>query len=228
MREEKDLMAKAAEIYKETGDNLGETVEKLTAFYKGMGIAIDGTDLTPNGTGSADSNTLKVNTVVNSQNTDVVSAVKEMNTSLNSQNANVVSAVKGVDNSVNTNGDKIVTAIKENKKELPEGYISFEEGVSKGLFLQLSDDFIRKNGYQAYSQIPQNRFIPQVAEVATRIPDYVLEKKNTEPVVNIHYDNMIRVDGNIDKDFSKVLPDYLKKSCTYTINELNRQRKQLR
>ena len=81
MREEKDLMAKATEIYKETGDNLGETVEKLTAFYKGMGIAIDGTDLTPNGTGSADSNTLKVNTVVNSQNTDVVSAVKEMNTS---------------------------------------------------------------------------------------------------------------------------------------------------
>lgn len=228
MREEKDLMAKATEIYKETGDNLGETVEKLTAFYKGMGITIDGTDLTPNGTGNADSNTLKVNTVVNSQNTDVVSAVKEMNTSLNSQNANVVSAVKGVDNSVNTNGDKIVTAIKENKKELPEGYISFEEGVSKGLFLQLSDDFIRKNGYQAYSQIPQNRFIPQVAEVSTRIPDYVLEKKNTEPVVNIHYDNMIRVDGNIDKDFSKVLPDYLKKSCTYTINELNRQRKQLR
>lgn len=228
MREEKDLMAKATEIYKETGDNLGETVEKLTAFYKGMGIAIDGTDLTPNGTGSADSNTLKVNTVVNSQNTDVVSAVKEMNTSLNSQNANVVSAVKGVDNSVNANGDKIVTAIKENKKELPEGHISFEEAVSKGLFLQLSDDFIRKNGYQAYSQIPQNRFIPQVAEVATRIPDYVLEKKNVEPVVNIHYDNMIRVDGNIDKDFSKVLPDYLKKSCTYTINELNRQRKQLR
>ena len=228
MREEKDLMAKAAEIYKETGDNLGETVEKLTAFYKGMGIAIDGTDLTPNGTGSADNNTLKVNTVVNSQNTDVVSAVKEMNTSLNSQNANVVSAVKGVDNSVNANGDKIVTAIKENKKELPEGHISFEEAVSKGLFLQLSDDFIRKNGYQAYSQIPQNRFIPQVAEVATRIPDYVLEKKNVEPVVNIHYDNMIRVDGNIDKDFSKVLPDYLKKSCTYTINELNRQRKQLR
>lgn len=228
MREEKDLMAKATEIYKETGDNLGETVEKLTAFYKGMGIAIDGTDLTPNGTGSADSNTLKVNTVVNSQNTDVVSAVKEMNTSLNSQNANVVSAVKGVDNSVNANGDKIVTAIKENKKELPEGHISFEEAVSKGLFLQLSDDFIRKNGYQAYSQMPQNRFIPQVAEVSTRIPDYVLEKKNVEPVVNIHYDNMIRVDGNIDKDFSKVLPDYLKKSCTYTINELNRQRKQLR
>ena len=228
MREEKDLMAKATEIYKETGDNLGETVEKLTAFYKGMGIAIDGTDLTPNGTGNADSNTLKVETVVNSQNTDVVSAVKEMNTSLNSQNANVVSAVKGVDNSVNANGDKIVSAINENKKKLPEGYISFEEAVSRGLIFQAPDDYIQKYGLQAYTQMPQNRFIPQVAEVATRIPDYILEKKNVDPVVNIHYDNMIRVDGNIDKDFSKILPNYLKKSCTYTINEINRQRKQLR
>lgn len=52
--------------------------------------------------------------------------------------------------------------------------------------------------------------------------------KDVEPVVNIHYDNMIRVEGNIDKDFSKILPNYLKKSCTYTINELNRQRRQLR
>lgn len=228
MREEKDLMAKAAEIYKETGDNLGETVEKLTAFYKGMGIAIDGTDLTPNGTGSADSNTLKVNTVVNSQNTDVVSAVKEMNTSLNSQNANVVSAVKGVDNSVNTNGDKIVTAIKENKKELPEGYISFEEGVSKGLFLQLSDDFIRKNGYQAYSQIPQNRFIPQVAEVSTRIPDYVLEKKNTEPVViNNHYDSLINVEGSVDKNFMSEWRKDTDKMYNVMISKLTREIKDL-
>ena len=229
MREEKDLMAKAAEIYKETGDNLGETVEKLTAFYKGMGIAIDGTDLTPNGTGSADSNTLKVNTVVNSQNTDVVSAVKEMNTSLNSQNANVVSAVKGVDNSVNTNGDKIVTAIKENKKELPEGYISFEEGVSKGLFLQLSDDFIRKNGYQAYSQIPQNRFIPQVAEVSTRIPDYVLEKKNTEPVViNNHYDSLINVEGSVDKNFMSEWRKDMDKTYRYMTSRLYQEQRKLR
>ena len=229
MREEKDLMAKATEIYKETGDNLGETVEKLTAFYKGMGIAIDGTDLTPNGTGNADSNTLKVNTVVNSQNTDVVSAVKEMNTSLNSQNANVVSAVKGVDNSVNTNGDKIVTAIKENKKELPEGYISFEEGVSKGLFLQLSDDFIRKNGYQAYSQIPQNRFIPQVAEVATRIPDYVLEKKNTEPVViNNHYDSLINVEGSVDKNFMSEWRKDMDKTYRYMTSRLYQEQRKLR
>ncbi len=228
MREEKDLMAKAAEIYKETGDNLGETVEKLTAFYKGMGIAIDGTDLTPNGTGSADSNTLKVNTVVNSQNTDVVSAVKEMNTSLNSQNANVVSAVKGVDNSVNANGDKIVTAIKENKKELPEGHISFEEAVSKGLFLQLSDDFIRKNGYQAYSQIPQNRFIPQVAEVSTRIPDYVLEKKNTEPVViNNHYDSLINVEGSVDKNFMSEWRKDTDKMYNVMISKLTREIKDL-
>lgn len=228
MREEKDLMAKAVEIYKETGDNLGETVEKLTAFYKGMGIAIDGTDLTPNGTGSADSNTLKVNTVVNSQNTDVVSAVKEMNTSLNSQNANVVSAVKGVDNSVNANGDKIVTAIKENKKELPEGHISFEEAVSKGLFLQLSDDFIRKNGYQAYSQMPQNRFIPQVAEVSTRIPDYVLEKKNTEPVViNNHYDSLINVEGSVDKNFMSEWRKDTDKMYNVMISKLTREIKDL-
>lgn len=228
MREEKDLMAKAAEIYKETGDNLGETVEKLTAFYKGMGIAIDGTDLTPNGTGSADNNTLKVNTVVNSQNTDVVSAVKEMNTSLNSQNANVVSAVKGVDNSVNANGDKIVTAIKENKKELPEGHISFEEAVSKGLFLQLSDDFIRKNGYQAYSQMLQNRFIPQVAEVATRIPDYVLEKKNTEPVViNNHYDSLINVEGSVDKNFMSEWRKDTDKMYNVMISKLTREIKDL-
>lgn len=41
--------------------------------------------------------------------------------------------------------------------------------------------------------------------------------------VNIHYDNLMYVEGNIDKDFSQVLPDYLKKACEYTKNDIYKE-----
>ena len=34
------------------------------------------------------------------------------------------------------------------------------------------------------------------------IPDYI-KNNNVQPVVNIHYDNMINVEGSVDKSFSK-------------------------
>ena len=93
----------------------------------------------------------------------------------------------------------------------------------------MSDDFIRKNGYQAYSQIPQNRFIPQVAEVATRIPDYVLEKKNTEPVViNNHYDSLINVEGSVDKNFMSEWRKDMDKTYRYMTSRLYQEQRKLR
>ena len=47
-----------------------------------------------------------------------------------------------------------------------------------------------------------NRQFSVMAGTGQNIPDYV-RNKNVQPVVNIHYDNMINVEGSVDKSFSK-------------------------
>jgi hypothetical protein len=41
-----------------------------------------------------------------------------------------------------------------------------------------------------------------MASTGQNIPDYV-RNKNEQSVVNIHYDNMINVEGSVDKSFSR-------------------------
>ena len=47
-----------------------------------------------------------------------------------------------------------------------------------------------------------NRQFSVMAGTGQNIPDYV-RNNNVQPVVNIHYDNMINVEGSVDKSFSK-------------------------
>ncbi len=47
-----------------------------------------------------------------------------------------------------------------------------------------------------------NRQFSVMAGTGQNIPDYI-RNKNVQPVVNIHYDNMINVEGSVDKSFSK-------------------------
>lgn len=61
----------------------------------------------------------------------------------------------------------------------------------------------------------QNYIPPMATSVNHTIPNMIRER-NMNPVVNIHYDTLMKVDGNVDRDFAKVFPDYLEKSCEYT------------
>ncbi len=61
------------------------------------------------------------------------------------------------------------------------------------------------------------------------LPEY-LQSKNIEPqsVVNIHYDNLINVEGNVDKEVAKLLPKQLEQSFEYTTKRLYKDLKLLK
>jgi len=52
LREQREIIESAKDLYRTSSDNVDDTLDKLTAFYNGMGISIDGTDLAPSGTGN--------------------------------------------------------------------------------------------------------------------------------------------------------------------------------
>lgn len=63
-----------------------------------------------------------------------------------------------------------------------------------------------------------NTHMPQIADAIQRIPTPV--KNDVQPVVNIHYDNMINVEGSVDKSFSKEFTHDADKIYNGVVNKL--------
>lgn len=67
-----------------------------------------------------------------------------------------------------------------------------------------------------------NSYIPPIAmNVQQHLPQ--LASKNNQTVVNVHYDNLLTVNGNVDKDFAKVLPQHLEQAYEYTTKRLYKE-----
>ena len=70
-------------------------------------------------------------------------------------------------------------------------------------------------------------YVPQMAvSVNHTIPEMM---RNREPaVVNVHYDSMLTVNGNVDKDTARLLPKQLEQAADYTIGKIYNEIKRLR
>ncbi|MDE7476332.1 MAG: hypothetical protein K2M91_00015 [Lachnospiraceae bacterium] len=170
-----DAISDATDIYKTSTDSVNDTLDKITAFYGGMGINIDGTelDLTPKGT---DTNTRSNN----------ISPIAVNIPSTNNNN--------GVLNTITDNTDETQQKIIENMAKAAEVFEKFGLGLANG------EQTVKVFDSQLYNLVGSH--LPSISNAVQSIPEYV-KNKDVQPVVNIHYDNMINVEGSVDKSFSK-------------------------
>lgn len=70
LKEQKEIVESAKELSKASADSTNKTIDLLTSFYSGMGISIDGTDLIPPTTETADGGTPNTGTAIPDLNPD--------------------------------------------------------------------------------------------------------------------------------------------------------------
>ena len=70
LKEQKEIVESAKELSKASADSTNKTLDLLTSFYSGMGISIDGTDLIPPTTETADGGTPNTGTAIPDLNPD--------------------------------------------------------------------------------------------------------------------------------------------------------------
>ena len=175
MKEYKDTIDNATEIYKTSTDSVNDTLQKLKEFYSGAGTTTDGSDL----------DLMPKTTAVVSEDT-IPAAVAAYNLS---------------DSNSNTEED-VNQVIKENMAKAAElfekfGYSSMTEEQKHKEFFPNLHKYTAQNFQAAPITIPNQFVVPKPS-----IPESV-KNKEVQPVVNIHYDNLINVEGSVDKSFSK-------------------------
>ncbi len=70
LKEQKEIVESAKELSKASADSTNKTIDLLTSFYSGMGISIDGTDLIPPTTETANGGTPNTGTAIPDLNPD--------------------------------------------------------------------------------------------------------------------------------------------------------------
>lgn len=187
LREQREIIESAKDLYRTSSDSVDDTLDKLTAFYNGMGISIDGTDLAPSGTG---------------------------NTGTGSTGSI----------SVNVGNNSTAEAIKGNTEAMEDVMISLDDVLTKGVPIRnLDGQYIRVS--EQNMPICMDNFLAPMLNTIKTLPEMV---KNTPPVVNIHYDNLLNVEGNVDKNALPELKVLLEKSYKYTADKIYRETMHLR
>lgn len=181
LESQKKIIEEAKELYQTSTDSVNETMDKIVKFYSGMGMSIDGIDLTPNGSnisGADEHAGLSVN-VGGSMTEQMGESVKAL-----------IEAVKNESSEI------------QSKLEQPE----FKER----LVSMMSD-----------------RIVPDLGGVlasVNRMENYQVNGGDNKPVeINVHYDALLNVEGNVDEKAAKLLPQQLEQSFDYTTKKLYNQ-----
>lgn len=173
LEEHSKLMGDAKDLYQTVGGSVNDTLDKIRDLYSGTGTV----------TGSTDTDLTPKET----ENSKSGNTAPSVNITLGSGSNETSSTNKSDTEDVNL-------IIKQNMIKAAE------------LFEKYGDELLnpqrvfRVNDQNMLELV--NRQFSVMAGTGQNIPDYV-RNNNVQPVVNIHYDNMINVEGSVDKSFSK-------------------------
>ena len=179
---------------------MNETLDKLVAFYSGMGTSIDGVDLS----------TEVMDTVNNADavGADSINIEELINVAGNSSDNEVVAAL-----------NEITSAVEQFKQETAA---KFNELINCGQFVQkvTSEMF----GCDSIFALQQANAVSQIVEYV----DCIKEREQLQPVVNnYHYDSLLTVNGNVDKEVLPDLQTIVKEACKYTKNDIYQEQRRL-
>lgn len=171
--EHNKLMGDAKELYQTVGNSVNGTLDKIKDLYSGTGTITGSTDIDL--------------TPKETENSKPGNTAPSVNITLGSGSNETSNAIKSDTEDVNL-------IIKQKMIQAAE------------LFEKYGDELLnpqrvfRVNDQNMLELV--NRQFSVMAGTGQNIPDYV-RNNNVQPVVNIHYDNMINVEGSVDKSFSK-------------------------
>lgn len=179
LESQKKIIEEAKELYKTSTDSVNETMDKIVNFYSGMGMSIDGIDLTPKGGN--------------------ISGADE-SAGLSASVGNSTSTQALIDSLVDENG-KIQT---DKGLVTPLPVIDVDEEMFKMMSYRIAPE------------------LKNLADSVQRLENY--QVNNNQPVeINVHYDSLINVEGNVDEKAAKLLPQQLEQSFEYTTKKLYNQ-----
>lgn len=215
LKEQKDIISSAKDLYQTSTDSVNDTMDKIIAFYAGMGTSIDGLDLTPDGTGVASGNVLTVNTSVtgDSKVADAVNMTTEaINRAADAVN-NTTDAVNAVQNTTENlsgylqgklNGVVDVSDLQDTdvSRQINDNTSKTLEILEKYGIVPLTEEQMIKVFDPKMFNFAQT-YMPQMADVVQKIPDCIMNRNERSVVINNHYDSLINVEGSVDKSFSK-------------------------
>ncbi len=200
MEEYQKAINDAADIYRTSTDSVNDTLDKLIAFYSGMGTSIDGLDLTPNGTGVADGNVITVNTPVTGDN-KVVDAVNMTTDAINRAADATENLSEFMHEKLNGGIDVVDSQNTEILGQINDNTSKTAELLEKYGIVPVSPDKLWENFKFNPIDVTARQYETMV-NTKPYVPEYVTNR-NEQQVINIHYDNMINVEGSVDKSFSR-------------------------
>ena len=173
LEEHNKLMGDAKDLYQTVGGSVNSTLDKIKDLYSGTGTITGSTDIDL--------------TPKETENSKPGNTAPSVNITLGSGSNETSNAIKSDTEDVNL-------IIKQKMIQAAE------------LFEKYGDELLnpqrvfRVNDQNMLELV--NRQFSVMAGTGQNIPDYV-RNNNVQPVINIHYDNMINVEGSVDKSFSK-------------------------
>lgn len=171
--EHNKLMGDATELYHTVGNSVNDTLDKIKELY--------------GGTGTITGNTTIDLTPKGTENTKPNNTIPSINTTPSTNSNETPNTAKG-------DVDDVDLIIKQNMIKAAELFEKY------GAELTSPERLFRVNDQQMFELV--NRQFSIMAGTGQNVPDYI-KNNNVQTVVNIHYDNMINVEGSVDKSFSK-------------------------
>lgn len=217
MEEYQKAINDAADIYRTSTDSVNDALDKLIAFYSGMGTSIDGLDLTPNGTGVADGNVITVNTPVTGDN-KVVDAVNMTTDAINRAADATENLSEFMHEKLNGGIDVVDSQNTEILGQINDNTSKTAELLEKYGIVPVSPDKLWENFKFNPIDVTARQYETMV-NTKPYVPEYVTNR-NEQQVINIHYDNMINVEGSVDKSFSREFQENSKDIYKGVVNQL--------
>lgn len=226
LESQKKIIEEAKDLYQTATDSVNETMDKIVKFYSGIGMSIDGIDLTPKGDSNGNSsaavtpnisvNTGSSNKAVVEQSTGQITeqmreSVKSLIETVKNESNGVKSSTKELNETVKTESGEIQTSIGTlipfTNPKIPFDSPEFREKLINTMADRIVPDLDR------------------MVENARMTESYLVNNNNNnQPVeINVHYDSLLNVEGNVDEKAAKLLPSQLEQSFDYTTKKLYNQ-----
>ena len=115
----------------------------------------------------------------------------------------------------NTTPSDLSSSIQENTEAVRDIRKEIEDGllveVPDGAFLNLTEQKL----HEFITTVPQ-----PLADMAKVLPQLIVQQKEAQPIINVHYDSLINVEGNVDEKVAKLLPQQLEQSYDYVVHRM--------
>lgn len=185
LESQQKIIEEAKELYQTATDSVNETMDKVVDFYSGMGTSAGSSGIIPDSHSGGISTAavtpdLSINAVGSNK------AVVEQSTGQITEQMKS-STQQLIDSLVNEHGE-IVTSMG---KLIPLETIDVDEEMFKMMSYRIAPE------------------LTELADSVQRIQNYQVNN-NVQPVeINVHYDALLNVEGNVDEKAAKLLPKQL-------------------